>query len=124
MKRSLLMLGSAFGFFGVVLGAFGAHGLKQFLAPERLAVFETAVRYQMYHAVAIILAALFCDTHPRMAYAGRAFGLGVLLFSGSLYAMALTGIPILGFITPFGGIAFLAGWWFMFTAAFKMQRED
>lgn len=124
MKRSLLMLASMFGFFGVALGAFGAHGLKQLIPPEALTVFETGVRYHMYHAFAILLAAMLAEKEPKMAVAGRLFGLGILLFSGSLYILAVTGIRSFGMITPFGGVSFLAGWAFFFTAAFKMQKGD
>jgi uncharacterized membrane protein YgdD (TMEM256/DUF423 family) len=124
MKRSFLLLGSLFAFFGVAFGAFGAHGLKQFLSPEMLAVFETAVRYQMYHAFAIIAAALLVDEHPGMVLAGRLFGVGILLFSGSLYVMSVTGIRPFGFVTPFGGFCFLAGWWIFFSTALKMTKEN
>ncbi|MFA6455874.1 MAG: DUF423 domain-containing protein [Bacteroidota bacterium] len=124
MKRTFLLLGSLFAFFGVALGAFGAHGLKQFIAPEALAVFETAVRYQMYHAFAILIVALLVDLHPRMALAGRLFGLGILLFSGSLYVLAVTGIRSFGYVTPFGGFCFLAGWWVLFITAFKIKKEN
>ncbi|MFA6467777.1 MAG: DUF423 domain-containing protein [Bacteroidota bacterium] len=124
MKRSFLLLGSLFAFFGVALGAFGAHGLKQFITPEALAVFETAVRYQMYHAFAILIVAFFVDQHPHMALAGRLFGLGILLFSGSLYVLAVTGIRPFGYITPFGGFCFLAGWWVLFYTALKIKKEN
>jgi uncharacterized membrane protein YgdD (TMEM256/DUF423 family) len=124
MKRSFLLLGSLFAFFGVALGAFGAHGLKQFLPPESIVVFETAVRYQMYHAFGILAVALLADAHPRMALAGRLFGFGILLFSGSLYVLAVTGLRTFGFITPIGGFCFLAGWLIFFSAAFKMQKEN
>lgn len=124
MKRSLLLLGSSFGFFGVALGAFGAHGLKSILAPEMLVIFETAVRYHMYHTFGIILAALLAETHPAAGTAGRLFGLGILLFSGSLYALALTGTRSFGMITPFGGLCFLAGWGMLAYAGFKMKKES
>ena len=124
MKRFLLLLGSTLGFFGVALGAFGAHGLKRILTPEMLTVFETAVRYHMYHAFAIIIAALLAERHPAAGTAGRLFGLGILLFSGSLYVLALTGIGTFGMITPFGGISFLAGWGMLAYTAFKMKKED
>jgi uncharacterized membrane protein YgdD (TMEM256/DUF423 family) len=99
----------------VALGAFGAHGLRTLLTPEMLAVYETAVRYQMYHAFALLAAGLFGrsarDPARRLLLAAAwAFGAGTLLFSGSLYALALTGMKTLGAVTPFGGIAFLAGW--------------
>jgi uncharacterized membrane protein YgdD (TMEM256/DUF423 family) len=124
MKRYFLLLGSLFAFFGVAFGAFGAHGLKQYLPPESIAVFETAARYQMYHAFAIIIVALLAEAHPRMVMAGRFFGLGIILFSGSLYVLALTGSRMIGFITPIGGFCFLAGWWLFFYAAFKIQQEN
>ncbi|MBP6671658.1 MAG: DUF423 domain-containing protein [Bacteroidetes bacterium] len=123
MKRSLLLLGSTLGFFGVALGAFGAHGLKSILAPDMLVIFETAVRYHMYHVFAIILTALLAERNPAAGTAGRLFGLGILLFSGSLYVLALTGIRTFGMITPFGGLSFLAGWGMLATAAFKMKKE-
>jgi len=112
MERICILLASVFGFLGVALGAFGAHGLRARISPEMLAVFETGVRYQMYHAVALLIVAL---TIPRMGgwlvvTAGWMFTAGIVLFSGSLYALALTGVTTLGAITPIGGLAFLAGW--------------
>jgi uncharacterized membrane protein YgdD (TMEM256/DUF423 family) len=100
---------------GVALGAFGAHGLRASLAPEMLAVYETAVRYQMYHAFGLLaagLSGLAPGTPARRLLLGSswAFGAGTLLFSGSLYALALTGVKALGAVTPAGGLAFLAGW--------------
>ena len=118
------MLGSLFGFFGITLGAFGAHGLKNILSPEMLAVFETAVRYQMYHTFAIIGAAFLVEEFPAAVYAGRLFGLGILLFSGSLYAISLSGITWFGMITPFGGLCFLAGWIVLLFSAFKIKKEN
>ncbi len=99
----------------VALGAFGAHGLRGTLSPEMLAVFETAVRYQMYHAFGMLIVGLAgrgqFPCQPRsLNAAGSAFLAGTLLFSGSLYALSLTGIRWLGAITPLGGIAFMAGW--------------
>jgi uncharacterized membrane protein YgdD (TMEM256/DUF423 family) len=124
MKRSLLLLGSLFAFFGVALGAFGAHGLKQILAPDMLVVFETAVRYHMYHAFAILITAFLADKHSSADTAGRLFGLGILLFSGSLYVLALTGIRSFGMITPLGGFSFLSGWAVLGYTAFKMKKES
>lgn len=96
------------GAVGVLLGAFGAHGLKNVVTDAHLLdVWETAAKYQLVHAVAIGLVA----AHPRRpAAAGAAFVVGTVLFSGSLYLMTLTGVRALGAITPFGGVAFVAGW--------------
>ena len=106
----------------VVLGAFGAHGLRTVLSPEMLAVYETGVRYQMYHALALIavgLAGTSLRNRERRLLLGAswAFGCGTVLFSGSLYALALTGLHALGAVTPAGGLAFIAGW-ALFGAAF------
>lgn len=112
--------GAVSGLIAVALGAFAAHGLKSKLAPEMLAVFETGARYQMYHAFALLAAAWAAGqgaagqgaaASPAFARAaGWCFLAGTLLFSGSLYALALTGLRKLGIVTPFGGAFFLAGW--------------
>jgi uncharacterized membrane protein YgdD (TMEM256/DUF423 family) len=106
------MCAAAAGFLGVGLGAFAGHGLKARLAPEMLAVFETGVRYQMYHAFAIFAAAwAFARWRGRaFAVAGWLFIAGIAVFSGSLYVLALSGVRGLGMLTPLGGVAFLAGW--------------
>lgn len=103
-----LRAGSVLMFLAVALGAFAAHGLKARLSPEMLQVFETAVRYQAYHALALL--ALGAARGPDRA--GWCFVAGVVLFSGSLYALALSGVRWLGAITPLGGVLFLAGWAF------------
>lgn len=103
------LLGSAGLFLGVVLGAFAAHGLKGTLDQTMQNTFETAVRYQMYHSLALLVVAILGDRGGWSAYAGYLYVAGILLFSGSLYALALTGIRWLGAITPFGGLCFLAG---------------
>jgi uncharacterized membrane protein YgdD (TMEM256/DUF423 family) len=112
MDRTLLLAGALAGATGVALGAFGAHGLRGRLSPEMLAVFETGVRYHMYHALAILAtAALAGRIEGRLiTAAGWLFTGGIILFSGSLYALALSGVTILGAITPIGGLAFIAGW--------------
>ena len=106
------LLGSLFGFVAVAFGAFGAHALKATLSIEMMAVFETSVRYQMYHSFALFVAGWASQKYSGIpfAVAGWSFILGILLFSGSLYLLALTGIRWFGAITPFGGLAFLAGW--------------
>lgn len=98
--------GAALMLLDVALGAFGAHALKGRLSPEALAVFETGVRYQAYHALALLLlAALRGPDRAAWCFVG-----GIVLFSGSLYALALTGVRWLGAVTPLGGLLFLAGW--------------
>jgi uncharacterized membrane protein YgdD (TMEM256/DUF423 family) len=112
MARRFWLLGCAFGFVAVAAGAFGAHALRARLSPALLAVFETAARYQLVHALALLAAATVAGRAPSRAAsaAGWLFAAGIVLFSGSLYALALTGIRVLGAITPFGGLCFLAGW--------------
>lgn len=102
-----------FGFLAVALGAFGAHALKGRLSPEDLTIFETGVRYQMYHALALLLLATLLvrgGTAGSYTLAGWAFSVGILLFSGSLYLMVFSGQRWLGAVTPLGGVAFLIGW--------------
>jgi len=96
----------------VALGAFAAHGLKNTIAPDMLAVFETGVRYQMYHAFAMFAAAWGSARWQTRAFAlaGWLFAAGIVIFSGSLYLLAFTGARWLGAVTPLGGLAFLAGW--------------
>ena len=106
---------------GVALGAFGAHGLKARVAPELHAVFETGVRYHMYHALALLAvgwAASRWDT-PLVSAAGWSFIAGILVFSGSLYLMTLTGTRWLGAITPLGGASFILGWVLLVLAAVR-----
>lgn len=113
MHRTFLLIGALAGVVGVTLGAFGAHGLRSRLTPDMLAVFETGVRYHLYHALAIIGVAAVADRLQagRLILAsGWLFLAGIVLFSGSLYLLSITGIRILGAITPFGGVAFLLGW--------------
>ena len=112
MDRLFFALGAVSAFIAVAAGAFGAHGLRGQLAPDLLAVFETGARYQMYHALALLAVAWAMTRWPGalLAWAGWLFVLGTVLFSGSLYALALSGVRWLGAITPLGGLAFLAGW--------------
>ena len=112
MDKTFLLLGAVAAFLAVGLGAFGAHELRSRLSPEMLAVFETGVRYHMYHALALILTSLIAGRVDGwlVRTAGWMFVAGIVLFSGSLYALALSGVTLLGAITPLGGLAFLAGW--------------
>jgi uncharacterized membrane protein YgdD (TMEM256/DUF423 family) len=112
MDRLFFLLGALSGLISVAAGAFGAHALRLRLAPEFLSVFETAARYQMSHALALLAAAWAASHWPgrKPKWAGWCFVVGTVLFSGSLYTLALTGTRWLGAITPLGGIAFMAGW--------------
>ncbi|MEG5264294.1 DUF423 domain-containing protein [Pseudomonas sp. JDS28PS106] len=122
MLRSFLMLAAFFGFTGVGLGAFAAHGLKSRLSPEYLAIFHTGVLYQLIHAVALLGVAVLAAQLPgrMVTWAGYAFALGILLFSGSLYVLTLTGFSKLGIVTPFGGLAFLVGWALLGMTAWRL----
>ena len=123
MLRGFLMLAAFFGFTGVALGAFAAHGLKNRLTPEYLAIFHTGVTYQLVHTLALFgVALLATQIQGRLvAWAGVSFVVGILLFSGSLYVLTTTGISKLGIITPFGGLAFLIGWLCLGLAAWRLQ---
>lgn len=125
MLRTFLMLASFFGFTGVALGAFAAHGLKNRLTPEYLAVFHTGVLYQLIHALAIFgVALLAMQIQGRLVtYAGISFTLGIILFSGSLYLMTLTGATKLGIITPIGGLFFLLGWAILGWTAWRLGLD-
>jgi len=110
--RFFLLIGAISGFFTVALGAFGAHGLKQVLSPGLLQTFNTGVDYQGLHSLALLATGLLLRTEDQSALrvAGWCFSTGILLFSGSLYLLALTDARWLGAVTPFGGTAFLVGW--------------
>jgi uncharacterized membrane protein YgdD (TMEM256/DUF423 family) len=129
MSQLWIGLGAVFAFLSVACGAFGAHGLESKLEPRMLAIWETAARYQMYHALALIGLGIWMGQRLQAAgqtslgastsVAGWAFTIGIVLFSGSLYALALSGIKVLGAITPLGGLGFLIGWVAFAIAAFK-----
>ncbi len=117
---SWMRYGSLLMMLGVALGAFGAHGLKDTLTPEGKQVYQTAVLYHLIHGLALFAIgwlSILKPTETLVRAAGWAFLLGILLFSGSLYALAVTGIRKLGMITPFGGLSFLIGWLCLFLAA-------
>ncbi|MGH9945192.1 MAG: DUF423 domain-containing protein [Pyrinomonadaceae bacterium] len=121
MGRVFFSVGAISALIGVAAGAFGAHALKDRLSAEMLAVFEVGVRYQMYHAFALVAAAWAQDKWPGslVTASGWFFVIGTLLFSGSLYVLSLTGLRWLGAITPLGGLAFLAGWACLAWASWK-----
>jgi len=112
MARIFWVLGSIFAFLAVAAGAFGAHALRGSLPQSLLGIFETGARYQMYHALALLAVAWAAERRPGAAVhaAGWLFVGGILLFSGSLYILSVTGVLWLGAITPVGGVAFLSGW--------------
>jgi uncharacterized membrane protein YgdD (TMEM256/DUF423 family) len=120
--KALLSIAAVLAALAVLLGAFGAHGLKAKLAPEMLAVYQTAVQYHMWHALGLGIVALTTLHWPRLNGLQWTAGLmiaGMVLFSGSLYALALTNIKILGVITPFGGLAFILAWTVFAVAVWK-----
>lgn len=123
MLRTFLLFAAFFGFTAVALGAFAAHGLKSQLSADLLAVFQTGVHYQMVHALALLAVALLGAHLPGRAlwWSGGLFVLGIVLFSGSLYLLTLTGVRTLGIVTPFGGLAFLGGWLSLGIAAWGLR---
>ncbi|EJL44260.1 DUF423 domain-containing protein [Brevibacillus agri] len=121
--KLFLLLGSISGFLSVALGAFGAHALKEKLDEYSLGIFHTGVTYQTTHALALVLVALLLKWYPDssgLVWAGWCFAAGTLIFSGSLYTLAMTGIKVLGAITPIGGVLFLAGWALLAIHAWKV----
>jgi uncharacterized membrane protein YgdD (TMEM256/DUF423 family) len=121
MDRLFFSLGAVSGAIAVAAGAFGAHGLKLRLTPDLLAIFDTAARYQMFHALALLAAGWAVSRWPGAfaRAAGWCFIAGTLVFSGSLYALSLSGIRALGAITPVGGVLFIAGWLLLAVAAWR-----
>jgi uncharacterized membrane protein YgdD (TMEM256/DUF423 family) len=119
--RLWIVLGAVNAFLSVAAGAFGAHGLKARLAPDLLTIFETGARYHMYHSLGLIAIGLVAQARPSplLSGAGWAMQAGIVLFSGSLYALALTGVRGLGAITPLGGLGFLAGWALLAVAVWR-----
>jgi uncharacterized membrane protein YgdD (TMEM256/DUF423 family) len=128
LGRRIVASGAILALLAVGAGAFAAHGLETVLDGYQLRIFETAARYQMYHAIALLVVGAIAS---RPGYSARwlqlaslAFVFGIVLFSGSLYALALTGIGFLGAVTPFGGLAFILGWLALAVAALKPLPPD
>lgn len=123
MIRAYIVLAALFGLTGVALGAFASHALKSQLSASYLAVFQTGVQYQMLHALALLGVALLSLHRPSrlLALAGGLFVVGILLFSGSLYLLTLSGIGKLGMITPLGGTSFLVGWLCLALAGWRIR---
>jgi uncharacterized membrane protein YgdD (TMEM256/DUF423 family) len=125
MIRIFMAIAAILGGLSVAAGAFASHALREKLSERGLEIFETAARYQMYHAIALMLVALLLSQalvpQPTLVAAGWAFIIGIVIFSGSLYALSLTDIKVLGAITPLGGAAFIAGWGCLAIAAFNLK---
>lgn len=125
MIRIFIAIAAILGGLSVAAGAFASHALREKLSERGLEIFETAARYQMYHAIALMLVALLLSRalvpQPTLVAAGWAFIIGIAIFSGSLYALSLTDIKVLGAITPLGGVAFIAGWGCLAIAAFNFK---
>ena len=123
-EAGFTFLGALLGGLAVVAGAFGAHALEAVLPADRLAVFETGARYQMYHSLALLSvgATTFGAGAGAARWAGRLFAAGIVLFSGSLYALALTGVHAWGAVTPFGGVTWLVAWTLLVVAAARARR--
>lgn len=125
MTRIFLAIASISGGLSVAAGAFATHALKEKLSERSLEIFETAARYQMYHALALLLVALLISQtespQPSLVIAGWAFIIGMIIFSGSLYALSLADIKVLGAIIPLGGLAFIIGWGALVYASFNFK---
>ncbi|RKG58758.1 DUF423 domain-containing protein [Corallococcus sp. AB011P] len=121
MMRWWIVVGAVNAFLSVAAGAFGAHALKARLPQDLLVIFETGARYHMYHALALVAVGLLGTVRPSalLESAGWAMLAGIVLFSGSLYALALSGVRVLGAITPLGGLGFLVGWALFAVAAWR-----
>lgn len=120
--KIFLVLGGLNGMLAVALGAFGAHGLKERLSADMLAVYQTGVQYQMYHALALILVAIISDhlvDSAMLSWSGWLFTAGIIIFSGSLYTLSTTGIKSLGAVAPIGGMAFIVAWVLLIIAAVR-----
>ncbi|MBF2052648.1 MAG: DUF423 domain-containing protein [Candidatus Sericytochromatia bacterium] len=125
-SRRLLLLATLAGGSAITLGAFGAHLLKDRLPADLLLIFETAVRYQMYHALVLLSLGLWFKSSPQrsLRWAAYLIGLGMLIFSGSLYLLVWTGVRVWGAVTPVGGLCLLAGWGALALAAIKSAPES
>ena len=131
MHKGFLKAGASIGALSVILGAFAAHALKEKLSADELAIFETAVKYQFYHGIALLIVGILYKEFrsKKMEWAGRLFILGIIMFSGSLYLLAYlksTGVENLkaaGIITPIGGLMFILGWVFLLRAVFEREAK-
>ena len=125
MSRFFIVIGAVFAGLSVMIGAFGAHALSPLLSERGVAIWNTAVQYQMFHALALVavgILLLLLNSKKCLLYAGFAFLIGTLLFSGSLYAIALLSAKNLGLVTPIGGLFFIVGWLLLVSAAMASTR--
>jgi uncharacterized membrane protein YgdD (TMEM256/DUF423 family) len=123
--KSILTIAAISGLLAVVLGAFGAHALKKMISPEMLEVYKTGVQYQFYHTFALLVVGIlmYFNTSKALKWSGYLFVVGILLFSGSLYIMTITGIKALGFITPFGGTVWIIAWFLLLMHCRKLTNS-
>jgi uncharacterized membrane protein YgdD (TMEM256/DUF423 family) len=123
--KSILTIAAISGLLAVVLGAFGAHALKKMISPEMLEVYKTGVQYQFYHTFALLVVGIlmYFNTSKALKWSGYLFVLGILLFSGSLYVMTITGIKALGIITPFGGTVWIVAWFLLMVHCRKFTNS-
>jgi uncharacterized membrane protein YgdD (TMEM256/DUF423 family) len=121
MSKPILMTASILLALAVAIGAFGAHGLKTHLSNEMLQTYKTGVEYHFYHALGLLLIGVLSVSYPSslLNWSAILLTVGIILFSGSLYVLAITGIKWLGAITPFGGLSFIAGWVLLFVSIWK-----
>ncbi len=127
MHPLFLLLSTISAFLAVAFGAFGAHGLKAILSPDMLAIYKTAVNYQMWHALGLGIIALLTHINSSsrlLRYAGWLMLAGIVLFSGSLYILSLSGLKWLGMITPLGGVCFLAAWLLLIIYSYNYYRSE
>jgi len=126
LKINFMLIAALLGGLAVILGAFSAHGLEKYVSPQALQSFTTGVDYQFYHVFALLFVGVLYHLKPskKLYRAGWLFILGMILFSGSLYAYALTGITLLGAITPFGGLAFIIAWGILASAVFRTNFSE
>ncbi|MFJ7648862.1 DUF423 domain-containing protein [Lysinibacillus sp. NPDC097279] len=125
--KKFIVTGALHGFLAVALGAFGAHALKDIVDDYGLSIWETAVQYQMFHATGLLIIGLLMSSKllgevKQLKLAGIFFNLGIVFFAGSLYVLAVSGIKVLGAITPIGGVLFLAGWVLIIVSALKHAK--
>ena len=123
--KKIIAIAAISGMLSVMLGAFGAHGLKKIISPDMLEIFKTGVQYQFYHTFALLAVGIlmYFGESKSLKWSAKLFLIGILLFSGSLYLLAITNIKLLGIITPFGGIAFIIAWILLAVHAYKYKTS-